>query len=610
MSWQIWFVYGLVIGAIALFFSGRVRLDLTAALVIIALALTGILTPAQAVAGFGNPLVMLIAGLFVVSEGLNRTGVAAWVGLKIAGMASGSEARLILLLMPVVAALSAIMSSTGVVALFIPVVLSLARAAGIPPARLLMPVAVASLIGGMLTLIGTPPNLAANRALIDGGYPGFGFFDFTLIGGVILVAGMAYMLTLGRRLLPRRGIADPGDRRKRLHEMAAQYGIENSLHRLQVQPGSMLCGKTVGEVGLRRRYDHTVIAVERQASLLTSLQPVLVETRIRANDTLIVSAPGTAVAAHGAALGLSDQGFPHGLQRRFRETFGVAEALVVPDSPLIGRTVSQSNLRERQRLNILSLRRVGGALALDFEHTELQAGDILLVAGAWSDLERLGGPRRDLVLLEMPEESAERTWHGNQAPWAVLITVLMLVLMVTQLTSNLVAVMLAAFAMVVTRCIDMEEAYHAMNWQSLVLIAGMLPLADALERTGGAGTIVTGLAAVFHGLGPHAILIGLFVLTSLLSQFISNTATTVLVAPIALSLAVDLGYAPASFLMTVAIAASTAFATPVASPVNTLILAPGQYRFADFLKLGVPLQLIALLVTVLLVPLVFPLAPS
>ncbi|MEZ5587015.1 MAG: SLC13 family permease [Sedimenticolaceae bacterium] len=607
MSWQIWFVYGLVVGAIALFFSGRVRLDLTAAMVIIALALFGILTPAEAVAGFGNPLVMLIAGLFVVSEGLSRTGVAAAVGLKIAGLASASEARLILLLMPVVAVLSAIMSSTGVVALFIPVVLSLAREAGVAPARLLMPVAVASLIGGMLTLIGTPPNLAASRALIDAGHPGFGFFDFTLIGGVILIAGLAYMSTVGRRLLPVRGAAEPGHRRKRLREMAEQYGIANSLHRLQVQPGSLLCGKTVGEVGLRRHYGHTVIAVERQAALLTSLQPVLIETRLRANDILIVSATGARVADHGQQLGLDDRGFPHGLQRRFRETFGVAEALVVPDSPLIGKTVSQGNLRERQHLNILSLRRGQSPQALDFEHTELQAGDMLLVAGAWTDLERLSGPRRDLMLLELPEEVAERTWHGNQAPWAVMITVLMVALMVTGLTSALVAVMLAALAMVLTRCVDVEEAYHSMSWQSLVLIAGMLPLADALEKTGGAAAIVSGLASMFHNLGPHAILVGLFVLTSLLSQFISNTATTVLIAPIALNLAVDLHYAPAPFLMTVAIAASTAFATPVASPVNTLILAPGQYRFSDFLKLGVPLQMIALAVTVVLVPWVFPL---
>jgi di/tricarboxylate transporter len=360
---------------------------------------------------------------------------------------------------------------------------------------------------------------------------------------------------------------------------------------------------------MRRRHGITVIALERQGRLLSSLQPVLIETRLRANDILVVVADPATLDAQADALDLEDLGFPHGLQRRFRESFGAAEALVVPRSPLIGKTLEQANFRERQHLNVLSVRRGDGPLAVDFERTEIQSGDVMLVAGAWSDLERLSGPRRDMVLLELPAEAADRTWHANQAPWAVLITVAMLVLMVTQATSNLVAVMLAAFAMVATRCVEMEEAYHSMNWQSLVLIAGMLPLADALEKTGGAGHIIAGLTVLFRDLGPHAILAGLFILTSVLSQFISNTATTVLIAPIALGLALDLGYAPPAFMMTVAIAASTAFATPVASPVNVLVLAPGRYRFMDFVRLGVPLQLLALLATVVLVPLVFPVQP-
>ncbi|MCB1725676.1 MAG: SLC13 family permease [Gammaproteobacteria bacterium] len=606
MSWQIGFVYGLIVVAVVLFFSGRVRLDLTAVMVIIALAVSGVVTPADAVAGFGNPLVILIAGLFVISEGLSRTGVAAWAGLKIASFANTSEMRLVLLLVPVVAVLSAFMSSTGVVALFVPVVLSLARETGTPAARLLMPLAIASLVGGMLTLIGTPPNLVVHRALVDAGLPGFGFFDFTMIGGVILVATLVYLVTVGRRLLPERVGASVVHGRKRLHEMAREFGIEDHLHRVQVQADSPLVDATVGEAGLRRHHGMTVIAVERHGMLLTSLQPVLIESRLHAGDILVVSATADATARGVAALGLVDLGFPHGMQRRYRESFGVAEALVIPGSPLIGKTLYQSNLRERQRLNVLSIRRGEGPLALDFEHTELQLGDILLVTGAWSDLERLSGPRRDMVLLEMPEEVAERTWHGNQAPWAVVITLVMLVLMVTETTSTLVAVMLAAFAMVVTGCVDMEEAYRSMNWQSLVLIAGMLPLAGALESTGGAGLIVAGLTTLFRDLGPHAILVGLFLITTLLSQFISNTATTVLIAPIALNLAIDLHYLPAPFLMTAAIAASTAFATPVASPVNTLILAPGQYSFGDFVRIGVPLQLIVLVVTVMLVPLVFP----
>jgi di/tricarboxylate transporter len=606
MSWQIIFVYALVVFAIVLFFSNRVRLDLTAVMVMIALAASGVLTSTEVVSGFGNPLVMLIAGLFVVSEGLSRTGVAPWIGLRIAGLAGSNETQLILLLMPVVALLSAFMSSTGVVALFIPVVLSLAREAGVAPSRLLLPVAIASLIGGMLTLIGTPPNLVVNRSLIDAGLSGFEFFDFTLVGGVILILSIGFMFTLGRRLLPAITAHEATHKRKRLHEMASEYGIQNNLYRLRIQQQSPLINKTVSDMGLRRDFGLTVIAMERKNKLLVSLQPVLKDTRLMANDTLIVSAPGQDLNRQLQTLGLQDMGFPHGLQRRYQESFGVAEALVVPRSPLIGKSLLDSSLRERQHVNVLSVRRGEGTLALDFRHTNIQMGDILLITGAWSDIEQLSGPRRDLVLLELPDEIEQRTIHANQAPWAVAITLMMLILMVFQLTSNLLAVMLAAFAMIVTRCVEVEEAYRSMNWQSLVLIAGMLPLALALEKTGGSAQIVALLTSVFEGFGPHAILVGLFMLTSVFSQFISNTATTVLVAPIALSLAQDLNYNPAPFMMGVAIAASTAFATPIASPVNTLILAPGQYRFSDFLKLGVPLQILALIVTVILVPQVFP----
>ncbi len=606
MNWQPYFVYLLILLAIALFFSGRVRLDLTAALVILALALSGVVTPAEAVAGFGDPLVMMIAGLFVIGEGLHRTGVAARVGQQIASLGRGSERHLILLLMPSVAVLSAFMSSTGVVAIFIPVVLSMAREAGLSARRLLMPLAIASLIGGMLTLIGTPPNIAVSRALVDAGLQGFSFFDFTPVGFVILSVGVLYMLTLGRRLLPDADEPASLGSLRTLRDMAQDYAIEEGLHRLQVRGKSPLCNMTVGEIGLRRNFGITVVAVERHGALLTALKPVLIETRLREGDVLFVVAPQATIDSHGESLELTDLGFPSGLRRRLQGQFGMAEALVVPGSPLVGKTVREGNFRKRQGLTVLSVRRADQPMALDFDQTRLEAGDMLLLAGPWEALERMDGPRRDMVLLELPQEIAERTWHGNQAPWAVLVTVGMLILMTFQLTSNLVAVMLAAFAMVVTRCVSMEEAYRSMNWQSLVLIAGMLPLARALEVSGGSGLIVSSLAELFHDLGPRALLAALFLLTSLFSQFISNTATTVLIAPIALSLALDMGLTPAPFLMTVAIAASTAFATPVASPVNTLILGPGNYRFGDFLRVGVPLQLVALIVTVLVVPLVFP----
>jgi di/tricarboxylate transporter len=600
----------LVLGlTIVLFASNRLRLDVIAGMVIVALALPGILTPAEAVSGFGNSLVLLIAGLFVVSEGLSRTGVAARIGMGLSRLLHAGETGLLLLLMPTVAVMSAFMSSTGVVALFIPVVLSMARESGLSPSRLLLPVAVASLVGGMLTLIGTPPNLVAHRTLVDAGLEGFGFFDFGLVGGVILILSIAYLVTLGRRWLPAAGNVTASPRRKRLLEMAREFDIEQNLYRLQVQQGSMLIGKTVSEAAMRREYRITVLALKRQNRLLSSLQPVLKETRMQRGDELIVVVEPENLARHQSTLGLRDRGFPHGLQRRFRENFGVAEVLIPPSSPLIGKTLLDLNLRQRQRINVLSIRRGEGPLALDFAHTALEAGDILLVAAAWENIEQLAGPRRDLLLLEVPDEIQQRAPRANRAPYAIIITLLMLAMMIFELTPNLVAVLLGALAMTLTRCIDVEETYRSLNWQSLVVIAGMLPLAQALDKTGGSMIIVDALGGLLHDLGPYAVLVGLFLLTSVLSQFISNTATTVLVAPMALALAADMHLAPQPLVMAVALAASTAFATPVASPVNTMIVAPGNYRFSDFVRIGLPLQLLALVISVLLIPWFFPLSP-
>lgn len=607
MSWQILFVYALIGCAILLFYTGRVRLDVTAGLVMLALALSGIVTPAVAISGFGSPLVLMMAGLFVVSEGLRRTGVAAWTGMQILRLGGGNEVRLILWLMPVVALLSAVMSSTGVVALFIPVAVSLAREAGVSPSRLLLPLAFAALTGGMLTLVGTPPNIAASQALVSAGLEGFGLFDFAPIGGVILVIGIVYMVTVGKRLLPA-AVDEPRDSRSRdLSEMAQRYGIEDGLHRMRVQPGSLLIDRTAGEVGLRRHYGITVVAVERRGGMLGTLMPALAETRLNANDILVVAARHGAIEAHAAALQLADLGFPDGLKRRFWSEFGLAEVLVVPDSPLVDRTIREANFRRRQRFNVLSLRRGDRPVAIDFSTIKLHAGDLLLVIGNRDDLTGLGGPRQDLVVLELPDQIRQRTWPAGRATWAVLVIAAMLLLMSFQVVPNLVAVMLAAAGMVLTRCVQMDEAYGAMNWQTLVLIAGMLPLARALEVTGGAELLVDSLAAVSQELGPRSMLAGLFIMTSVLSQFISNTATTVLIAPIALSLALNMDVSPAAFLMTVAIAASTVFATPFASPVNTLIVGPGNYRSGDFVRLGIPLQLISLVVTIVLAPIVFPL---
>lgn len=600
------FVFGLLAVTIVLFVSDRVRLDVVALLVIITLPLSGVLTVGQAVAGFGDPVVLLIAALFVVGEGLFRTGVAAAVGAWLLRMGGNGETRLLLFLLPTVAVLSAFMSSTGAVAIFIPVVLSLAREANLSPGRLLLPLAYASLIGGMLTLIGTPPNLVASAAMEQAGFAPFRFFDFTPIGLAILVAALAYLPVAVRLLLPARDTRTDGPSHPPLREFARRYGVEGHLHRLRVRPGSPLAGETVFDHGLRRAFRVTVVGIKRGGLLLPSLMPVLEKTRMEVGDLLFAEGAKDDVERLCAELDLEHLGFPEGELRRMHQVFGAAEVLIPPESPLLGKSIQEARFRHHSGLSVIGLRRDGRPVPAHFTETRLAMGDTLLLLGGWQQIQALSQQPRVFVVLETPAELDDAPPHADRAPLALGIVAAMLALMTTGTVPALVAALLAALAMVACRCVTMDESYRAMNWSSLVLIAGMLPLATALEKTGGVALIVDALVAGIGSHGPLALCAGLFLLTSLLSQFISNTATAVLVAPIAMAAAAGMGLQPAPFMMTVAIAATSAFGTPMATPVNTLVLAPGRYRFMDFVKLGAPLQLIAMVLTLAIVPLLFP----
>lgn len=608
MSGDTLFVFILLLVTVALFVSDRLRLDVVAIIVILALMLSGVLSPAEAVAGFGDTVVLLIAGLFVVGEGLFRTGVAFALGHWMSRVAGTGETRLLVLLMLVVAGLSAFMSSTGAVAIFIPVALNLAARAGISPSRLLMPMAYASLIGGMLTLIGTPPNLVVSTQLQSHGLEPFQFLSFTPIGLLILVVGVLYVLTLGRRLLPeRQGEMGLGSEQLSIRDLLQSYHREDRLHGLRIPQHAILAGQTVTEALLRSRYEVTVLGMEHQHRHHKSLHPALAGERYRGGDLLYVMGRPADVAHLASAEGLERIELDQQQLQQAAQEFGLVEVLVGPRSSLVGRDLRKARFRDHYNLNVLGLLRRGEALDGPLNQIQLAVGDSLLLGGGWPQIRQLQQSQDDVLVLSVPKEIDEIAPNRQHAPRALAILAGMLILMGFNLVPSVTAVLLAALAMVLSGCLGMNRAYGAMNWQSLVLIAGMLPMATALEKTGGVTLIVNGLVGSLGAMGPMALMTGLFVLTSVFSQFISNTATTVLVAPIAIGAAEGLGLSPYPFMMTVAIAASTAFATPVASPVNTLVLGPGGYRFNDFVKVGMPLQLLALIVTLLAVPVVFPL---
>ncbi|KAB2932871.1 MAG: SLC13 family permease [Candidatus Contendobacter sp.] len=608
MTPDAWFVFGVLAAAVVLFASDRLRPDIVALLVIVALVLGGVLPVAEAVAGFGDSIVILIAALFVVGEGLVRTGVANQVGAWLARVAGASETRLLTLLMLVVAGLGAFMSSTGVVAIFIPVVLGIASRLGIGPGRLMMPLAFAALLSGMLTLIATPPNLMVNDALLAAGLQPFGFFGITPIGLLALALGILYMWLIGSRLLP----ASPPPtgtvgRRQTLLELAESYELIGLLHRLQVAPDSLLAGQTVAEARLRTRYGVTIVGIGRQERFTETVSSALANTELHPADVLYVIGPATAIETLSAAERLTGLPIVEGQERSLVQELGMVEVMLPPDSELIGQSLRQAAFRSRHGLSILGIRRGGRPLSGSLAGEKLAFGDILLVAGAWKRITLLQGDPKAFLVLTLPAELSEVAPAYRQAPFALAILLAMVALMTFGLVPNAVAVLLAALAMGLFRCLRMEDAYRSINWPSLVVIAGMLPLAKALEKTGGITLMADGLVAGLGGFGPLALLAGTFLLAALIGLFISNTATAVLMAPVAIAVAQKIGVSPYPFAMTVAVAASAAFATPVSSPVNTLVLAPGGYRFNDFVRVGLPLILLVMAITVLVVPVLLPL---
>ncbi|NDW00930.1 SLC13 family permease [Salipiger sp. PrR002] len=607
MTLELAMVLGLLVLALVLFARGRPRMDAVALLVMVALPFTGVLSMSEALSGFSDSSVVLIAALFVIGEGLVRTGVAQWMGDQITTRAGGREGLLLVLLMLAAALLSAFMSSTGVVAIFVPIVLGIARRAGIGPGRLMMPLSMAALISGMLTLVATPPNMVIHAELLRRGLEGFSFFAFLPFGLPVLVLAMLYMLATGRFLAP--DAPPPVSERRHMAEMIDSYGLRGRLSRLQITPGSDLIGHQLGELDLRGRDGVTILTIERPRRWGTEMLRPTRETVLQSSDILLLGVIGESFDLEGwrrdrklqmRSLGAED------LTRPDREV-GIAEAMVPPGSHLAGRSPAEARLRTRRELTVIGLRRGSGPLEGAGADTKLRAGDTLLLLGRWPALRRMSEDRSDLLPLDLPEEADAVAPEHRRAPLAVAVLLAVVLAMATGALPNAQAALLGCLAMGAFRIIGMDGAYRAINWQTLVLIAGMMPFATALERAGGVDLAAQAVLGLMGEMPPRAILSALFLATTLLSLFISNTATAVLMGPVAMAVADGLGASPYPFAMCVALAASTAFMTPVSSPVNLLVMVPGGYKFTDFLRIGAPFTLVTMAVCITLLPILLPL---
>ncbi|WP_236636637.1 SLC13 family permease [Exiguobacterium sp. SL-9] len=577
------------------FIGGWLRADLIALIGLLLLVLTNQLTPVEAMAGFSNSVVLMIAGLFIVGAGLFHTGLAERLGAMLIPYAKGSEVRLFLVLMVTVTFLSSLMSNTGTVALLIPVALAMSRQMGTSPAKLLMPLAFFSSIGGTMTLIGTPPNLVAAETLRSAGVSSLGFFALLPIGLVVAVVGFVYFYTVGNRLLGAGDVRSSSARPLMLPQVA--------VYALLITKGHRLVGQTLRDVTWSR--DGLIVVGEHRKGVAHRFITARADT-VLTEGRVLVSGDESDVHRIARQEGLVVE--PVNVKNVYGKAYGVAVFTIPTASPLVGHCLSESGLRNEYRLNVLQIIRPNEEIAITrLKDVPLERGDMLVAQGEWEDLERVGNETHLLLANEHVTDVANRAVSERHQLAAGLILLGMVMLLVFEWVDPTVAVWLAALAMVLTGAVrHMDVAYQSIQWSSLLLIAAMIPVGQALDHAGIMAWLVTWISASFGQAGPVWVLVALFVATMVLSQIISNTATAVLFAPLALSLASALQVSPVPLVVAVAIAASLAFMTPFGSPTNAMVFGIGGYRFFDFVKVGLPLQVVTAIVAIFTILLLFP----
>jgi di/tricarboxylate transporter len=579
--------------AIVLFASERIRVDVISMMVLLTLLLTGLLDAQEAFSGFSNPAVITVWAIYIVSDGLFRTGVADFIGQRIMRVAGRQEARLVGVIMFTVGAMSAFMNNIGATAVLLPAVIAIGRRTKIPASKLLMPLAFGSLLGGVTTLIGTPPNLLVSAALMEAGFDSFSLFDYTPMGLIVMLSGIAYMVLIGRHLLPTPAEDDEGS-------LTGGYRLRSYLTELKVAEDSPLIGRTIIETRLGEDYDLTVMGVMRDGRVRLGVLP---NAHVRAGDVLLVKGVVDQIFRVQREIGVELDP-----QQRLSELdltspeAAVAEVVISQWADFTGKTLKEMDFRARFGLTVLAIWHQEEAIVGRLGEVPLRLGDVLLVQGRRDRIDFLS---RDSSFLVLGPVATERR-RTAKAPLALLFFGLMIALVSTGLLHISGAAVLTAILMVLFGCLSQDEAYDAIEWQSVFLIAGMLPMGIAMAKTGTAAYLSDLIINLVGGFGPEAIMIGLFVLTTIVTEFMSNAAAAVLIAPIAISSAASLGVEPYAFVMGVGIAASNSFLFPIGHQASILVYGPGGYRFFDYTKVGLPLTLIIWLLLVIFLPILWP----
>jgi len=586
----------ILFGALVVFASDRLRVDVVSLLVLLVLLITGLVTAEEAFMGFSSPAVVTVGAVFVVSEGLVRTGVADKLADIMLRLTGPSPVRINAVVMLTCGILSAVMNNIGAAAILLPAVLTIARKTNVSPSKMLIQLAFASLMGGNMTAIGTPPNILANSLLQSyGEVAPFGFFAFTPTGIIILVTGVLYFVVVGTRLLPERAEAV---------SLTEAYPQREYIVMVRVAPTSQALGQTIKDVKLGERHDIKVLAIRRMINNYTLFpdsssqlrggdriilqgDPIVVEQVIKRYDWEIEAVHQQAYVEEELAKG----------------SIRIIEVALAPSSPLLGQTLEQIRFRNRYGLSVLSIRHQKWSTTRNLDSVPLQFGDSLLLSGPE---ERIDVLRLDpnFVPFEQPSREARRT---GKSPFAIGILLGVLVIATTGILPISAAMLIGAILMVLTRTITIDEAYQGIDWKAVFLIAGMLPLGVAMQDTGTAVLLADNIISVVGRLGPVGVMMGIYFLTAMLTTAMSNAAVTVLVVPIAIDAARGLGVSPYTFVMAVVIAASTSYLMPIGHQVNVLVYGPGEYRFTDYVKVGAGLSLVIAILVAIMVPLFWPL---
>ena len=621
---------------VAMFIWGRVRADIVALTALAALLVLGILTPAEALAGFSSPIVIMMIGLFVVGGAIMQTGLAKLTGNKLMALSRGNETITFLLVMLVTSFIGAFVSNTGTVALMMPIIMSIAAGSGMQSSRFLMPLAFAGSLGGMLTLIGTPPNLVIDEVLTEAGYQPLAFFSFFPVGIIVIAIGIIVLMPLSKIFLSKSQGSKKKKNAKSLDDLVDEYRLLDNLHRYIVpssrtsaardENGNQLdiVGKTLKELSIQKKYGVSIIEIRNEKKsrlgLVKDVNQNMAKSSstIQVHDTLYIIGDEQKMQRFARDYGL----------RKMKDVkidfydLGLTEIVVMPTSNFVGLRIGEANLRKRFGINVLGVKRGSSSSSSSSEGgrggseyitdnliaAKLHVGDMLLVQGEWTNLAHLTADTTNWVVLDQPEKTADKVLLDYKAPVAAAIMLLMIAMMVFDFipVAPVTAVIIAGLLTVFAGCFrNVEAAYKTINWESIVLIAAMMPMSTALEKTGASALVSQGLVDSLGAMGPTALLAGIYFTTSLMTMFISNTATAVLMAPIALVAAQQVGVSPYSFLFAVTLGASMCFASPFSTPPNALVMKAGGYTFMDYVKVGLPLQIIIGVVMTFVLPLLF-----